>query len=120
MKKVVAGVCGILMGTSFLVAAPKEKYQMFTGEITDSMCAQAGSHAEAMKKEGAKDANDCADKCVRAGAKYVLVDPATKTVYQLDDQVNAYEFAGYKVAVTGKYNPATKTIWVHDIEVTSW
>jgi hypothetical protein len=120
MTKLLAGVCGILISASFLVAAPKEKYQTFTGEITDSMCAPAGSHEEMMKKEGAKDANDCADKCVKAGAKYVLVDPATKMVYQLDDQVNAYEFAGYKVAITGKYNPANKTIWVHDIEVTSW
>ncbi len=120
MKKLLVGVCGILVGASSLFAAPKEKYQTFNGEITDSMCAQAGSHTEMMKKEGAKDANDCADKCVRAGAKYVLVDPTTKMVYQLDDQVNSYEFAGYKVAVTGKYNPDTKTIWVHDIEVTSW
>jgi beta-glucosidase len=120
MKKLLIGVCGILLGWSSLCAASKEKYQTFTGEITDSMCAQAGSHQETMKKVGAKDANDCADKCVRAGAKYVLVDAASKTVYQLDDQVNAYEFAGYKVAVTGKYNPENKTIWVHDIEVTSW
>ena len=120
MRKFVVGVCGILISVSVLAAAPKEKYQTFNGEITDSMCSQAGSHTDMMKKEGAKDANDCADKCVRAGAKYVLVDPATKTVYQLDDQVNSYEFAGYKVAVTGKMDPATKTIWVHDIEVTSW
>ena len=120
MKKVVIGVCGILFSVSFLCAAPKEKYQTFNGEIMDSICAQAGSHDEMMKKEGAKDANDCSAKCVKAGAKYVLVDPATKMVYQLDDQVNAYEFAGYKVAVTGKYNPENKTIWVHDIEVTSW
>ena len=91
-----------------LFAAPKAKYQTFTGEITDSMCAPAGSHDDMMKKEGAKDANDCAAKCVKGGAKYVLVDPATKAVYQLDDQVNAYEFAGYKVAVTGKYNRPTK------------
>jgi hypothetical protein len=120
MTKLVAGVCGILISASLLFAAPKEKYQTFNGEIMDSMCAQAGSHEAMMKKEGAKDANDCAANCVKAGAKYVLLDPATKTVYQLDDQVNAYEFAGYKVAVTGKYNPENKTIWVHDIEVTSW
>lgn len=120
MKKLFVGVLGLLVSSSFLFAAPKEKYETFSGEITDSSCAVAGSHDVMMKKENAKDANDCADKCVRAGAKYVLVDPATKTVYQLDDQVNAYEFAGYKVAVTGKYNADTKTIWVHDIEVTSW
>ncbi len=120
MRKLLVVVFGVLLGCSFLFAAPKEQYRTFTGEITDSVCAQAGSHDAMMKKVGAKDANDCADKCVRAGAKYVLMDPATKTVYQLDDQVNAYEFAGYKVAVTGKLNPANQTIWVHDIEVTAW
>lgn len=120
MKRLLAGVCGILLSVTFLMAAAKEQYRTFNGEIMDSMCAQAGSHDAMMKKEGTKDANDCSAKCVKAGAKYVLVDPATKMVYQLDDQVNAYEFAGYKVAVTGKYNPANQTIWVHDIEVTSW
>src|SRR5579885_2807578 len=105
MKKFLAGICGMLIAAGLLTAATREKYQTFNGEITDSTCAQAGSHSDMMKKEGAKDANGCADKCVRAGAKYVLLDPATKTVYQLDDQVNAYEFAGYKVAVTGKLNP---------------
>ena len=120
MKKAVAGICGILITGSLAFAAPKAKYQTFTGEITDSMCAPAGSHDDMLKKEGAKDANDCAAKCVKGSAKYVLLDPATKTIYQLDDQVNAYEFAGYKVAVTGKYNPQNKTIWVHDIEVTAW
>lgn len=120
MKRFLVLICGILMGGSLLAAAPKEKFQTFSGEITDSSCAAAGSHDAMKQKAGAKDANDCADKCVRGGAKYVLVDPATKTVYQLDDQVNAYEFAGYKVAVTGKLNADNKTIWVHDIEVTAW
>jgi hypothetical protein len=118
MKKIAAGVCGVLLLASLATAKPK--YQTWNGEIMDSVCAKAGSHAEMMSKEGAKDANDCSDRCVKAGAKYVLVDPSTHEVYQLDDQLNSYEFAGYKVAITGTYEDGNKTIHVHDIEVTSW
>ena len=118
MKKIAVGLCGILLAATLAVG--KTKYQTWNGEIMDSTCARAGSH-DAMKKEsGAKDANDCADKCVKAGAKYVLVDSSSKTIYQLDDQLNSYEFAGYKVAVTGTLDSASNTIRVHDIEVTSW
>src|SRR5579863_2484973 len=78
MKKIAAGVCGVLLLASLAMAKPK--YQTWNGEIMDSVCAKAGSHAEMMSKEGAKDANDCSDRCVKAGAKYVLVDPSTHEV----------------------------------------
>ena len=118
MKKIATGILGVLLITG--LASAKTKYQTWNGEITDSECAKAGSHTEMMKKHGAKDANDCSDKCVKEGAKYVLLDPSTKKIYQLDDQLNSYEFAGYKVAVTGTLDSASNTIHVHDIEVTSW
>jgi hypothetical protein len=115
MKKLLTCLFGMLLAASVLSAAPK--YQTFNGEIMDSNCANVGSHGEMMKKEGAKDKADCSVKCVKTGAKYVLFDPDSKTVYQLDDQFNAYEYAGYKVAVTGVYNAADKSIRVHGIEV---
>ena len=73
----------------------------FSGEVMDSPCAQMGSHKMMMKQEGAKNAKECRDACVKAGGKYVLYDAATKTIYQLDDQYKAKEFSGQKVTVMG-------------------
>jgi hypothetical protein len=75
----------------------------FTGEVTDTMCAGAGSHTSMIAKMPAmgSDAATCTKKCAQIGAKYVLIDEATKTVYQLDDQAKAAQFAGRKVKVTG-------------------
>jgi len=60
----------------------------------DSQCAQTGSHEMKMKQEGAKNAKQCSDACVKAGGKYVLYDSASKTVYQLDDQDKDKESSG--------------------------
>lgn len=80
-------------------AAPQDT--SFSGEIMDSQCAQMGSHKSMMKQEGAKNAKECSDACVKAGGKYVLYDAGTKTVYELDDQDKAKEFSGEKVTVDG-------------------
>jgi hypothetical protein len=89
---------GVLSGQS---GEPSAKG--FTGEVTDTMCAPAGSHTSMMAKMPAmgSDAAACTRKCAQIGAKYVLMDEATKTVYQLDDQAKAAQFAGRKVHVTG-------------------
>jgi hypothetical protein len=87
----------------------------FTGEIMDSSCAQLGSHSKMMKSMDIKTARECTLDCVKAGSKFVLFDPATKTIYQLDDQKKPAAFAGEKVRVTGTYDQATKTIHVLSI-----
>lgn len=48
----------------------------------------------------------------RAGDKYVLTDPLSKTSYQLDDQRKAQEMANKNVRVTGILDPSTGTIRV--------
>ncbi len=75
----------------------------FTGEVTDTMCAPSGSHTSMMAKMPAmgRDAATCTKKCAEIGAKYVLMDESTKTVYQLDDQAKAAQFVGHRVRVTG-------------------
>ena len=75
----------------------------FTGEVTDTMCAPSGSHTSMMAKMPAmgRDSVTCTKKCAEIGAKYVLMDESTKTVYQLDDQAKAAQFAGHRVRVTG-------------------
>jgi hypothetical protein len=124
MKKVIMNVaaCTLLM-PGFAAA----KDQTFTGEIMDSQCAKNASHEMMLKKEGMgdKDPNDpivkgmCTKNCVKMGGKYVLFDPASKAVYELDEQSKPEQFAGQKVKVTGTLNKANKTIHVTSIEAAS-
>jgi hypothetical protein len=109
MKTRVMGLAvGMLMFASVSIAADKT----YTGEIMDSACAAMGSHAAMTKNNPKMTAKDCTVACVQHGAKYVLFDAATKTVYQLDDQKKPEQFAGAKVAVTGTLDDSTKTIHV--------
>lgn|SRR5215472_2057124 len=124
MKKVIMSVaaCTLLM-PGFAAA----KDQTFTGEIMDSQCAKNASHEMMLKKEGMgdKDPNGptvkgmCTKNCVEMGGKYVLFDPASKAVYELDEQSKPEQFAGQKVKVTGTLNKANKTIHVTSIEAAS-
>ena len=91
----------------------------YTGEIMDSACAAMGSHEAMMKGHPNMTAKDCTVACVQHGAKYVLYDAATKTIYQLDDQKKPEQFAGAKVAVSGTLDAATKTIHVATIKAAS-
>jgi hypothetical protein len=89
----------------------------FSGEIMDSACAKMGSHEGMMKGHpGIKDAKGCTLGCVKNGAKFVLYDESSKTVYQLDDQDKPMQFAGDKVKVMGTLDKATNTIHVTDIK----
>lgn len=108
----VAAVAMFFGGT--VVAQQQARSRSFTGEIMDSNCAKAGQHNPSMG--GAKE---CTLACVKGGGKYVLYNPDTKAVYQLDDQSKPEAFAGAKVKVTGTYDRATKTIHVTDITAAS-
>lgn len=112
MKKALLAIAASLLLLPTIAAAANRS---FTGEIMDSSCAQLGSHAKMMKSMGIKTARECTLDCVKAGAKFVLYIPATKTVYQLDDQKKPAAFAGETVRVTGTYDKATKTIHIASI-----
>jgi len=45
----------------------------------------------------------------------VLFDPATKTIYELDDQKKPAPFAEQKVQIASTYDKATQTIHVSEI-----
>jgi hypothetical protein len=85
--------------------------QVFTGIITDSMCANADhSHM----RMGPTDA-ECAAACVEEhDATYVL--SRGKDVYQLSDQRTPAKFAGRKVTVNGALDAKTMTIHVDSIK----
>jgi hypothetical protein len=98
-----------------LTAAPQAN--TFSGSIMDSACAATGSHAKMMDSHpGIKSDKACTLGCVKNGAKFVLYDSSTNTVYQLDDQKAPVQYAGDKVKVTGSLNGDTKTIHVEKIE----
>ena len=103
-----AAALAMFLGGS--VVAQQARSRSFTGEIMDSNCAKSGQHNPSMG--GAKE---CTLACVKGGGKFVLYNPDTKAVYQLDDQSKPEAFAGAKVKVTGTYDRATKTIHVTDI-----
>jgi type 1 fimbria pilin len=112
MKRIVLALAGVLLMAGLTLAAPKD--QTFTGEVTDSACASMGSHAGM-----GKPAKECTLACVGRGAKLVLFDASSKTIYQLDDQKRPAQFAGAKVIVTGTLDGATKTIHVTGIKSAS-
>lgn len=86
-----------------------------TGVITDSICARAGSHQEAMRmnRDMGNTASECTIACVEhQGAKYVLYDSQNKKIYRLSNQALPRNFAGQAVKVTG-------TLKKNEIEVQS-
>lgn len=55
-------------------------------------------------------------KIVKTGDKFVLSDVASKTTYELDDQMKAQSFLNKTVKVTGVLDAATGVIHVSVIE----
>jgi len=69
-----------------------------------------------MRQNGLKSAKDCTLQCARSGGSFVLFDPETKTVYQLDDQQKPEPFAGQRVRVSGTYDEPSKTMHIESIQ----
>jgi hypothetical protein len=90
--------------------SPAQGTRLFTGTITDSMCANA-DHAQ--MRMGPTDA-ECTIACIKEhGATYVLYD--SKDGYTLSDQRTPEKFAAHKVTVRGTLDLKTKTIQVDAI-----
>lgn len=54
-------------------------------------------------------------KITKSGGKLVLQEASTQTMYQLDDQSKAKQFAGKNVQVMATIDPNTNTLHVIDI-----
>ena len=93
MKALLTLSAAVLLFVSLSFAQGGKTY---IGEIMDSACAVMGPHAAMTQKNPNMTAKDCTVACVGHGAKYVLYDAATKTVYQLSDQTKPAQFAGAK------------------------
>jgi len=86
------------------------------GQIMDSRCAIDGSHDKMMRQNGMKNAKECTLQCAKSGGSFVLFDPETKAVYQLDDQQKPEGFAGQRVRVSGTYDESSKTMHIESIQ----
>jgi hypothetical protein len=86
------------------------------GEIMDSRCAIDGSHDKMMRQNGTKNLRDCTLQCAKNGGSFVLIDPETQIVYQLDDQQKPAKFAGQLLRVSGTYEQSSKTMHVESIQ----
>jgi len=92
--------------------------QIFSGEITDTICAEYRGHQHMMQemKSMGTDKASCTEKCIQLGAKYALYDAARQTVYGIEDQDKVKVFAGRQVQITGILNK--KKIKVSEIKAT--
>jgi hypothetical protein len=86
--RVATAVAIVLFAAGAVLAADGS----WTGYISDDHCAAKGA------KEGHAD---CAAKCVKEGAKYVLVNDTDKKVYALDAQEKVAAHAGHHVTIKG-------------------
>jgi Protein of unknown function (DUF5818) len=83
----------ISAGIGWAAAQAAAKQQVFSGEISDSICG--------LKHMMPGSAKKCTLECVGMGGKFVLADHVHNKVYKLSDQKTPRQFAGQKVTVTG-------------------
>jgi hypothetical protein len=82
----------ILACVALLSAMAFASSATMTGYIVDEKCGAKGAHA---------GAEDCAKKCIEAGAKPVFVSDADKSVLKLDNPDATKGHEGHHVNVTG-------------------
>ena len=108
------GLLGALLATLSISTIAKDKTMTWKGWISESMCGAKGASA---------DHRNCAIKCRKEGASWVIVDSKSKKVIMIHNQdaVNADADLGTEVNVTGhmmedgsvqvdKIAPAMKTM----------
>ena len=95
---------GAMLGGVLLTHPPANTVAVI-GEIQDSACGGTASHVDSR----------CARLCVRNGAHWVLYQPSTETVYELDDQTTPAAFAAEEVTVKGSLDRKMHRIHVANI-----
>src|SRR5438132_8081609 len=108
-------VVGLTVVLTFSGVAQSQGPHVFRGEISDSQCALnvhslTRSHEEMLKsKSMGGTSRSCSQYCIEhLGGELVLSSGAT--VFRLDNQSAAREYAGQKAKVVGTLDPKTKTV----------
>ena len=93
----------------------------FRGEISDSQCALnvhslTRSHEEMLKsKSMGGTSRSCSQYCIEHLGGELVLSSSGATVFRLDNQSAAREYAGQKAKVVGTLDPKTKTVRVVSI-----
>lgn len=88
--------------TAILAASPLAAAE-FKGWISDSSCGASNA-------SGAAENRDCAERCIKEGAKPVLVTDGDGKVLTLSGKVDLKAHLRHKVKVTGDLKGETLTI----------
>jgi hypothetical protein len=94
--------------TSQRMNARNTPYATQSPQATQQSATQSADQASNEKKEQ----QTFTGVIEKSGDQLVLIDPLTKTSYQLDDQRKAQELVNKNVRVTGVLDPSTGTIRV--------
>src|SRR5262249_33946667 len=96
MKRLLGTALAILFATAIAMA----KDQSWKGTISDSMC--GASHKAGIEHAGKKQTDrECAQACVKAGAKYVFVSGGKVYNIENQDYMGLSEHVGHNVTVSG-------------------
>lgn len=74
-----------------------------TGWISDSTCGRSNGNGEASARE-------CAERCLKEGAKPILVTDGDQKVYKLAGKPDVMTHLKHKVKVTGRVEGDTVTV----------
>jgi hypothetical protein len=93
----------VTMGLAVAQSQSDRAEQKLSGEIMDDLCAKDKSHSGMMAqmKSMGNDPAVCSKKCAELGAKYVLYDRSSDTVYAIANPEKAEPFAGRTVHISG-------------------
>jgi len=87
---------------AILAAAPLAAAN-WTGWISDSSCGASNANGDAASR-------DCAERCIKDGAKPVLVTDGDGKVLQLSSKLDLKAHLRHKVMVTGELKGETVTV----------
>jgi EF hand len=110
-RTAIVGLAACIFFTTRSLAA--QEVQAFKGEIKDCTCSRAAGPTAVA--EPSPTIELCATASMRKGAKYILLSPEKKTVYQLDNQKKPKAFAGEDVVVLGSLDETNGMIHVSEI-----
>jgi hypothetical protein len=97
MKKILA--ISLLLWVTSALSQDQPAQQAWSGRLSDSMC--GASHQ--MKMAGTMTERECLFECMKALAKYVLVDDKQQVIPIANQDLNGFPlYAGRPVRITGK------------------
>jgi hypothetical protein len=93
--------------------AGRPETTVLEGWLADESCARGRASSGLYTATGPR----CANECVAAGKKIVLVDPKEKQILLITNQAAARKFVGDRVEIAGDVNANAKTLRVESLKL---